>query len=241
VDHQIDAARFGWPEPLHDQEGRDAAYLDLARRAAACRLCPRMAGRRRVLGAANGPLDAEVLFVAEAPGRFGGDRTGVPLTSDQSGRNFAALLAGAGIARDRVFVTNAVLCNPRDDRGRNAPPSARERHNCRPFLRETLVLVQAPIVAALGRVALDALRQIEPHDLELRRDVGRAVPWHGRVLVPLYHPGPRAQLHRPFADQQRDYRGLRCLLTENNPLQQPDSRAIANPANIATMTYGGTG
>ena len=40
-------------------------------------------------GHANGRPDARVLFLAEAPGRLGGDRTGVPLTSDQTGRNFA--------------------------------------------------------------------------------------------------------------------------------------------------------
>jgi uracil-DNA glycosylase family 4 len=208
--------REGRSEVAHDRANRDAAFRDLASRALACRLCPRMEGRRRVLGAANGPLDAEVLFVAEAPGRFGGDRTGVPLTNDQSGRNFAALLCGAGIERDRVFVTNAVLCNPRDGHGRNAPPSAQECHNCRPFLQETLLLVRAPIVAALGRVALAALRRIEQHDLELRRDVGQAVPWLGRLLVPLYHPGPRAQLHRPFDDQQRDFHCLRVLLASSS-------------------------
>lgn len=199
------------------EPGRLAAFLDLTRRAAACRRCSRMEGRRRVLGPENGPLTALVLFVAEAPGRFGGDRTGTPLTSDQSGRNFAALLAHAGIARERVFVTNAVLCNPRDARGCNAPPSAQEREHCMPFLRETLQVVHAPVVAALGRVALDALRGIEPHTLELRRDVGRAVPWGGRLLVPLYHPGPRARLHRGLADQQVDFRGLSMLLRSGRP------------------------
>jgi DNA polymerase len=72
-----------------------------------CRRCPTMEGRRRVLGPANGRLDARVLFVAEAPGRLGGDRTGVPLSSDQTGRNFARLLGAAGLRRDEVFVTNA--------------------------------------------------------------------------------------------------------------------------------------
>jgi uracil-DNA glycosylase family 4 len=187
-------------------EQREAAYEALVRRAAACRLCPRMEGRRRVLDAANGPLDALILFVAEAPGRFGGDRTGVPLTSDQSGRNFSRLLAGAGIARHDVFVTNAALCNPRDVAGRNATPTAREIANCRPLLADTLALVHAPLVVALGRVALAALAYIAPHALTLRHDVGRVVvPWRGRHLAALYHPGPRAQLHRCFAEQQRDF------------------------------------
>jgi uracil-DNA glycosylase family 4 len=193
------------------EAGRRAAFLDLAAQAAACRLCPRMEGRRRVLSLANGSLDADFLFVAEAPGRFGGDRTGTPLRDDQSGRNFSALLIGAGICRERIFVTNAVLCNPRDERGRNARPSAAELARCRPFLRRTLDVVRAPVVVALGRVALESLRAVEPHDVELRRDVGHAVPWAGRLLVPLYHPGPRAQIHRSFALQQGDFIALARL------------------------------
>src|SRR5206468_4905877 len=116
---------------------RAAAYEALVARAQACRLCPRMEGRRRVLGPGNGPPDARVLFVAEAPGRLGGDRTGVPLSSDQTGRNFARLLAAAGLRRDEVFVTNAVLCNPRSTGGLNRPPGRVELANCREHLRRT--------------------------------------------------------------------------------------------------------
>jgi uracil-DNA glycosylase family 4 len=174
----------------------------------ACRRCPAMEGRRRVLGAANGPLDARALFVAEAPGRLGGDRTGVPLAADQTGRNFARLLAEARLRRDEVFVTNAVLCNPRCRRGLNRPPSRSELASCRRHLAATLEIVAAPIVVSLGVVALAALAAIEPHGLRLRAHVGQPTPWRGRTLVPLYHPGPRAQIHRPFATQAADFRRL---------------------------------
>ena len=171
----------------------------------ACRRCPTMEGRRRVLSPANGPLDARVLFVAEAPGRLGGDRTGVPLTSDQTGRNFGRLLAHAGLSRDHVFVTNAALCNPRSAAGLNRPPSRLELARCVDHLRSTLDLVGAPIVASLGAVALRQLGEIEPHGLTLREDVGRPVRWRDRWLIPLYHPGPRAQIHRPIGRQMDDF------------------------------------
>jgi len=186
-------------------EGRNGAYDTLVARVQACRLCPRMEGRRRVLGAGNGALQARVLFLAEAPGRLGGDRTGRPLTSDQTGRNFARLLDGIGWRREDVFVSNAVLCNPRDDAGRNAPPSAREIRHCSAHLRDLLAVLDPPIVASLGRVALSALALLAPHDIDLRRDVATAQAWNGRTLVPLYHPGPRAQLHRAFVQQQEDF------------------------------------
>jgi uracil-DNA glycosylase family 4 len=175
----------------------------------ACRRCAAMEGRRRVLGPTNGPLEARALFVAEAPGRLGGDRTGVPLTSDQTGRNFARLLAEAGLRRGEVFVTNAVLCNPRCPRGLNRAPSRAELASCRAHLESTLRLVAAPVVVSLGAVALAALATIEPHGLSLRAHVGQPTAWRGRTLVPLYHPGPRAQIHRPFAIQAADFRRLR--------------------------------
>jgi uracil-DNA glycosylase family 4 len=167
-----------------------------------------MEGRRRVFGEANGTSDARILVVAEAPGRLGGDRTGVPLTSDQTGRNFGRLLDEAGVDRADLFITNAVLCNPRNGRGLNRPPTRAEVAHCRDHLERTLAAVPAPLVVALGAVALAALNAVAPHGLTLRVDVGRAVPWYGRTLVPLYHPGPRAQIHRPFAQQRADFRAL---------------------------------
>ena len=197
------------PRPVGGQptagEESNAAYDTLVARVHLCRLCPRMEGRRRVLGAGNGPLQARVLFLAEAPGRLGGDRTGRPLTSDQTGRNFARLLDGIGWRREDVFVSNAVLCNPRDAAGRNAPPSAREVRQCSSHLRDLLAMLDPPLVAPLGRVALSALALLAPHTIDLRRDVATAQAWNGRTLVPLYHPGPRAQLHRTFAQQQEDF------------------------------------
>ena len=186
----------------------EAAFEALTRRVQTCRACPRMEGRTRVLSRANGLVGARVMFVAEAPGRLGADRTGVPLSGDRTGRNFDALLAASGIRREDVFVTNAVLCNPRDERGNNAAPSRAELRNCSGHLAATIEVVQPGYVVALGVAALRALALVCPHETVLARDVGRAIAWHGRVLVPLYHPGPRALIHRPWAAQVGDYRAL---------------------------------
>ena len=70
----------------------NSAFFQLVEQVQDCRRCPRMEGRRRVLGTANGNQHAKALFIAEAPGRLGGDRSGIPLLQDQTGRNFTALL-----------------------------------------------------------------------------------------------------------------------------------------------------
>ena len=204
---------------------RAEAFLRLRSEAQACRACPRMEGRVRLLGPANGALHPRVCFVAEAPGRRGGDRTAIPLCGDQSGRNFERLLTAAGLDRDAVFITNAVLCNPRDAAGRNAPPSTAEIRNCSGFLAATLDLLQPPYVVALGAVALRALALIEPHGATLAANVGAILSWHDRWLIPLYHPGPRAQIHRPFAQQAEDFRRLGELLHRGPDAESPSPRA----------------
>jgi uracil-DNA glycosylase family 4 len=187
----------------------------LVQDAQACRTCPRMEGRRRVLSPANGPLSARILFIAEAPGRLGGDKGGVPLTGDASGRNFLRYLTAAGMTRDDVFVTNAALCNPRTERGTNAPPSAAELRSCSSFLSRTLAVVQPQVIATLGSKALAALNLICPHPYTLRDHAAAAVAWNDVTLFPLYHPSPQVVISpagRNHAAQEADYAALRRLL-----------------------------
>jgi DNA polymerase len=186
-------------------------FAALCERVRRCEACESMR-HCHVLSEANGPLDADVLFVAEAPGRLGAARTGIPMTADVSGRRFVGFLEAARFRRERVFVTNAVLCNPIRAGGNNRRPGAREVAACSGFLAETVRLVRAPVVVALGGVALDALRRIEPHDVVLARDVGRSMLWAGRTLVPLYHPSIQSTLTRRHERQVEDWRRLGGLV-----------------------------
>ena len=198
----------------------DAAFAELVRDAQNCRLCPRMEGRRRVLSPANGPLTSRVLFIAEAPGRLGGDKGGIPLTGDASGRNFTRYLAAAGLRREDVFVTNAALCNPRSPRGTNAPPSSAELRNCASFLARTLAVLRPAIVVTLGTKALAALHLLAPHAYTLRAHAATPQPWNGFVLFPLYHPSPQVVISptgRDHAAQEVDYRMLARLLDSGTP------------------------
>src|SRR5215471_18141354 len=89
---------------------KQLAFAQLAGEAAACRLCPAMCERTAVLSALNGPVDARVLFIGEAPGRKGADRTRIPFSGDQSGVNLDRYLASINLKRDSVFITSAALC-----------------------------------------------------------------------------------------------------------------------------------
>ena len=167
-----------------------------------------MAGRRRVLGPLNGPIPAEVMFVGEAPGRFGAEIDGVPFHGDRAGRNFERLLRSAGLDRGGVFITNAVICNPRSPTGANSRPTALEIRDCASWLERTIQLVDPMLLVSLGGVSLMALDRLEAHGLKLSRDVGITVSWFHRLLLPLYHPGGRAMARRPFPEQARDWRSV---------------------------------
>jgi uracil-DNA glycosylase family 4 len=171
----------------------------------ACRLCPEMAGCARVLSWANGTHEAKIMFIGEAPGRLGADRTNVPFHGDKAGDNFEHLIELAGLSRRDIFVTNAVLCNPRDERGNNCPPSKAAVRNCSINLERQIAAIDPAIVVTLGAAALEATRLIETHDLTVSKDVRTACRWNGRILIPLYHPGARAMIHRNFSAQTADY------------------------------------
>lgn len=193
---------------------RRAAHADLDVLAQAVRSC--FACRRmdycHVLSGANGGVRARVMFVGEAPGRFGAGRSGVPFSGDEAGRRFEALLAHAGLSRSEVFVTNAVLCNPLDSAGRNRRPLTSEVMACLAHLRAQVDALQPGLVVALGGVALDALGRIESHGLRLAADCSHAGHWYGRRLMPLYHTGRRALVHRSEVQQQTDWRALGVLV-----------------------------
>ena len=165
-----------------------------------------MCGRAAVLSELNGPVDARVMFIGEAPGRKGADRTRIPFSGDQSGRNFDRFLQSIELGRDQIFITSAALCNPRSPSGANRRPVTAEIKNCSAFLRRTIELVQPAIIVTLGTVALEALKLIHYHELTLRNDAGKIRQWNQRTLIPLYHPSPQVLItSRNDQAQLRDY------------------------------------
>jgi len=182
-----------------------ADFKDLVGRAHACHLCPEMTGCNRVLSDANGPSNARILFIGEAPGRLGAERTAIPFHGDVAGDNFEKLLGLAGLNRSEVFVTNSILCNPTNEKGNNAPPSKQAIRNCSSLLRDQIETIKPDVIVTLGAAALNALGLVQPHDLTVSANVRTVQNWNGRKLIPLYHPGARAMIHRNFASQTADY------------------------------------
>jgi uracil-DNA glycosylase family 4 len=178
----------------------------LVKDAATCTLCPAMCGRSAVLSERNGSPAARVMFIGEAPGRKGADRTRVPFSGDQSGANLDRYLDSIKLTREEIFITSAALCNPRSESGANRRPTQREIKNCSSFLRRTIEVVNPRVIVTLGSVALEGLKRIQYHELNLRESAAQIQSWNDRVLVPIYHPSPQVLAsHRREAQQLQDY------------------------------------
>lgn len=195
----------------------------LVEEAATCRFCPRMAEEKAVLGHANGDINAPILFVAEAPGRLGAARTGIPFHGDRSGDNFEELLAHIGLTRKDVFITNAVLCNPLNN-GNNRPPTKAEISNCSYFLQSLLNLLTPRLVVTLGAVGLEAVNRWNGSRFRLREQVARPIKTPRFILLPLYHPSPRV-VHtvRTMPQQKRDFKKILQYLTVTSDRRHPNA------------------
>jgi DNA polymerase len=184
-------------------------FETLANKAGKCRICPDLADKKAVLSELNGNINPRVMFIAEAPGRQGADRTRKPFSGDKSGQNFQVLLDSINLKREDIFITNAVLCSPRKLSGANRRPKKSEMNNCAGFLEKTIKMIDPPIIITLGMVALEALKKIEDHDLTIKENVANSIIWNGFKLIPFYHPSPQViASHRNMEMQLLDYKFL---------------------------------
>jgi DNA polymerase len=190
-------------ETLNDRAGR---LTDLREAMRGCTRCPALVRTRSCVVPGDGAAPATVAFVGIAPGRFGGDRTGIPFSGDRSGDLLRRMIRESGLRR--VFITNLVRCNPRDESGRNRDPEAEEIANCRDHLGAELAIVRPRIVACLGRMAWRELAgrgaPFDPHHPE-------PFAAGGFRLYPMYHPGYVIRGAYPERSYRRDFLRLAAI------------------------------
>jgi DNA polymerase len=160
-----------------------------------CVRCPKLVTSRRRIVHGYGDAAARIVFIGEAPGRHGADRTGVPFTSDRSGIRLQRMLIELGLAtptqpseslRLRCFITNVVRCCPPNNR----TPTPSEVDNCAPFLAHELDAIDPRIIVPVGRPALRAvgLRYLGRDPGAIRTAHAIPIVAGERVIVPLVHP-----------------------------------------------------
>lgn len=184
-----------------------------------CRTCPSLADKTAVLSELNGTVDPKAMFIGEAPGRQGADRTRRPFYGDKSGDNLQQLLDSIGLKRKEIFITSAVMCSPRSATDANRRPTRSEIKNCSSYLKRQIELIRPPVIATLGSVALEALSLIAYHEFKLKDHVGSIMDWNGYKLVPLYHPSPQViASSRRMHQQFEDYKVLAAAIADSSQL-----------------------
>jgi DNA polymerase len=152
-----------------------------------CRGCPLWRNATQTVFG-EGPAHAQVVMIGEKPGDRE-DIEGHPFVGP-AGRLLDQALAGAGIDRGIVYVTNAVKhfkWEPAGKRRLHKKPSAREIAACRPWLEAELELLRPEIVVALGATAAQDLMGPKFRVTHDRGKVFRDVPW-ASYFVATIHP-----------------------------------------------------
>ncbi|MCC6383205.1 MAG: uracil-DNA glycosylase [Dehalococcoidia bacterium] len=185
-----------------------------------CTSCA-LAQTRALAVPGEGPLDAEVMLIGEAPGA-NEDKQGRPFVG-QAGQFLDELLAAAGLARAEVYVCNVLKCRP----PANRDPLPGEIDACRDYLDEQIDMVDPLVIVTLGRFSMAKFFPAQT----ISRVHGRAREIAGCFYVPMYHPAAALHQQSLRAIILEDFRELGALLERARR-----TRGAGTPARVVGPT-----
>jgi uracil-DNA glycosylase len=142
------------------------------------KICPDLAQQATQMVFGDGDPDAELVFIGEAPGK-NEDEQGKPFVG-AAGKFLNEMLAGIGLKREDVYITNIVKYRPPNNRD----PLPEEKAAFLPFLRSQLDVIKPKLVVTLGRHSMDSLLP----GLQISKVHGQPKRYTGQVYLPLFHP-----------------------------------------------------
>ena len=145
-------------------------------------ICPDLAKTATNLVMGDGNVDADIVFIGEAPGK-NEDEQGLPFIG-AAGKFLDSMLEGAGITRSEVYITNIVKYRPPNNRD----PLPEEKQTFWPYLVRQLDVIAPKIVVTLGRHSMEYF--LPGQKISLIHGQPKRVQFGERKLVvmPLYHP-----------------------------------------------------
>ena len=195
---------------------------ELAQEIETCYRCPLGNLRNRAVPG-EGPSDAEVMFIGEAPG-WHEDQQGRPFVGP-AGQLLDQLLALASLRRGEVFITNIIKSRPPNNRD----PLPAEIEACRPWLDAQLLALKPRMVVTLGRYSAARYFPREP----MGRIHGHSFQREGMLVVPMYHPA--AALHQGSlrATIEADFRKLPAALVQARALPRSTEEPEERPQQLS--------
>ena len=183
----------------------------LATQIRSCVQCPLHATRTKAVPGEGTP-SARVMLIGEAPGREE-DQRGQPFVG-AAGRFLDEVLAGSGVNRGDLFITNTVKCRPENNR----PPRKREVDTCTSlYLFEQIELINPALIMLLGSVATRKLLGVNSVN-EVR---GRVIEHNNRKYLAGYHPAASFYREDMAENIRQDFALLRQELQKLAP--HPDA------------------
>ncbi len=120
----------------------------LAEEVSLCTRCQELAAARTQTVFKDGPPNADLMFIGEAPGQDE-DAQGVPFVG-RAGQLLTKIIAGGmQMRRQDVYICNILKCRPPGNRN----PKPDEAANCRQYLDGQIDLVRPKVICCLGGVA----------------------------------------------------------------------------------------
>jgi uracil-DNA glycosylase family 4 len=172
------------PPPPLSPEAKAAAFAELRERALACVKCPHLASSRKNVVFGVGSIDAQLMFVGEAPGADE-DEQAEPFVG-KAGQLLTRIIETMGLQRGDVYIGNILKCRP-DTPGQtagNRKPTPDEMKTCILYLHEQIDLIRPRVLVALGGTAMEGLLA-KTGITKLR---GHWHTYRGIPLMPTYHP-----------------------------------------------------
>jgi DNA polymerase len=171
------------PPQLLEEPATDMA--ELRQRALACLKCPHLVKSRKNVVFGVGDIDAQLMFVGEAPGADE-DAQGEPFVG-AAGQLLTRIIKTMGLSRETVYIANILKCRP-DTPGQssgNRKPTGDEMKTCLPYLLAQIDLIRPKVLVALGATAIEGLLGAGGGIGKLR---GRFQTFRDIPLMPTFHP-----------------------------------------------------
>ena len=177
------AVRADSPASISSPE-KAKAIAELRERAMQCVKCAHLASTRQNVVFGVGSIDAELMFVGEAPGADE-DRQGEPFVG-AAGQLLTRMITAMGLSREKVYIANILKCRPDMPAGSsgNRKPTPDEMQTCIPYLHAQIDLIQPKVLVALGGTAMEGL--LDKSGITKLR--GQWHAYRGIPLMPTYHP-----------------------------------------------------
>ncbi len=191
-----------------------SALSDLCQQIARCQLCPISRTRTRAVPG-EGPEDAEIMFIGEAPG-WHEDQQGRPFVGP-AGKYLEQLLGLIGLTRQQVYITNIIKTRP----PANRDPLPVEIANCRPWLERQIEIIRPRMIVTLGRYSMATFFPGKT----ISKIHGTAQKRDGMLYFAMYHPA--AALHQQSLRQtiEADVRKIPGLLAESKNIAETEAPA----------------